>query len=121
MLHPDARIPVVFGKMTDLQPSDVLIRTSDMPVELRQTPQLVLNLDPIHAPGCACCMGRDPWADALNALFIAMMRGDRPSFDRLLAVLDGPGAARLHNLLAQDRIVAARYRAGSIRVLKDGH
>jgi len=109
-VHPDARIPVVRGTEADLRPGDLLVTVADGPKVPPQFPHLVLPA--AHAPGCSCCLGRDPWADVLAGGFIAMMKGALPRFDRVVLRADVSAAERVLNLLDQDRMLAARYRAG---------
>jgi hypothetical protein len=64
-----------------------------------------------HVPRCACCGPTPPLARALLALLGARARGEVAFFDRVLAVSDGPGLARLSSLLRENPLVAARYVA----------
>ena len=108
----DARIPVVLGSRADLGPGDLLLTMADQRAEISASGHLVLAAAPPHPIGCGCCGGRDPWAEALTGRFVAMVKGDLPRCDRVVAVLDAAAAARLMNLVTADRMLAARYRAG---------
>ena len=82
-----------------------------MPAEVVAT----AGFDPAapHPAGCACCTGRAPMAQALDALFLDRVKGRAPWFDRVVAWL--PSAERqaeMDVLLALDPVVSARFRAG---------
>jgi hypothetical protein len=109
-LHPDARIPVVRGVLADLRPGDLLVTAPDQLTRVPAFPHLVLPA--VHATGCSCCLGRDPWAEALAGQFVAMVKGFLPRFDRVILLAEASVAERVLNLLVEDRILAARYRAG---------
>jgi hypothetical protein len=108
----DARLMVRFGVLAEWQSSELLLledRAADLAVD-RALDRAVLRLPATHRIGCDCCVGRDIWAEALAACFVAMVKGDRPNFSSVLAVLDDAGAARLRRLLVEDRLLAARFR-----------
>lgn len=66
-----------------------------------------------HRFGCACCGGRSAAAEALDRLFQARVRGACAWFDRVLAILPSAEArAELAAALREDRVTAARFRAG---------
>jgi hypothetical protein len=63
-----------------------------------------------HAPGCACCVPRDPAAQALGRLFLARARGEVAWF-RSVAVLATPaGEAAVRVALADDQVSSCRFR-----------
>jgi len=105
----DQRIPVTAGSLEDRRPLDLVIVAGG-----NGTDRTIVSLpeaDP-HGFGCDCCAGREPWATILGELFAEMVRGKRPAFDRVLAVMDHSDANRLMAILAEDRLLAARYRRG---------
>ena len=70
--------------------------------------------EPAHAAGCACCGGRTPAALALDRLFQARVRGRSGWFERVLALpATAEGRAELVRALTEDRLTAARFRAGT--------
>lgn len=110
--RPDARLRVRFGVLAGWQSYELLLvedGAADL-AEDRASGRVVLRLPATHRIGCDCCVGRDIWAEALSACFVAMVKGDRPNFASVLAVLDSAGAVRLRRLLVEDRLLAARFR-----------
>jgi len=65
-----------------------------------------------HAIGCACCAPRSPAALALDALFLARVKGTVPWFDEVVALpRTAVGAAAIRAALSDDPVVTARFRA----------
>ncbi len=110
VVNSDGRVPVVLGRLEDLRPGDVLVIEAAGAWATREFVQPVVRLASAHAAGCACCAGRDPWAEALGGLFVARMRGEAARFERVLAVLEAAAGARFAAILEEDRLLAARYR-----------
>ncbi len=104
----DSRLAVRFGALAGWQNGELLLM-EDRAADLAPG-RAVLWLPRTHRIGCDCCVGRDIWAEALSACFVAMVKGDRPNFSSVLAVLDEAGAARLRRVLVEDRLLAARFR-----------
>jgi len=105
-------VPVVLGTLSDLGERDALLVVEDDLPSAAGASQPMVVLSRAHAAGCTCCKGRDVWAEALGSLFVGMVKNDRPRFDRVVAVLNTTDAARLFSVLAEDRLLAGRYRAG---------
>lgn len=67
---------------------------------------------PAHPVACSCCAGRTPLAQALDALFLARVKGQARWFNRVVALLPSPEARqRMAEALRDDSVVASRYRA----------
>ena len=64
-----------------------------------------------HFAGCACCTPQSPAAQALALLFRARATGAAPWFTTLAIRASPAGQAAIRAALAQDPMVAARYRA----------
>ncbi len=65
-----------------------------------------------HPAACTCCAGRTPLAQALDALFLARVKGQARWFTRVVALLpDAEARAALAGTLRGDSVVASRYRA----------
>jgi hypothetical protein len=67
---------------------------------------------PAHPAACTCCVGRTPLAQALDALFLARVKGETRWFCHVVALLPAEEArAALAETLRADPVVASRYRA----------
>ncbi|MBP0444133.1 hypothetical protein J8J14_05020 [Roseomonas sp. SSH11] len=65
-----------------------------------------------HPMACHCCAGRGPFAQALDALFLARVKGQSEWFSRVVALLPSMEAREaLADTLRQDAVVASRFRA----------
>jgi len=63
-----------------------------------------------HIAGCTCCSPQSPAAKALALLFRARATGAAPWFTTLAIRATPAGQAAIRAALAQDQMVAARYR-----------
>ncbi|SHI38971.1 hypothetical protein SAMN02745194_00223 [Roseomonas rosea] len=64
-----------------------------------------------HPVACTCCVGRSPLAQALDALFLARVKGQAKWFTRVVALLPAEEARiALDEALRGDSVVASRYR-----------
>lgn len=105
----DARIPVVFGLLSDLQPTDALL--TDAPDAPAGVPTARLGPEtPGHPPNCLCCVPRGEAGEALGRLFQARARAEVAFFRRVLAVVDDQAAIR--QAVLNDRLAAAWFRLG---------
>jgi len=105
----DARIPVLLdpGDMLD---AAVLIEGAAVPAGAIGTR---FDLNPVHPPGCQCCVPRGPVADALAALFTRRARGELAFFRVVRAVgLSDAGREAVLDALANDPVASARFRLG---------
>ena len=109
----DSRIPVVFATPAEAGPQDALLLDGDAAAPAGRVVGRVGSGVFAHAPGCNCCVSRSGAAAAMAALFIARSRGEVAFFPRLVVALGPAGRAAAQAALAQDRFVAARYRAVS--------
>lgn len=66
-----------------------------------------------HAPGCACCGGQSPAAEALARAFRARALGTLAWFDRLIVAASPAGEQAVRAAVQQDIIARARYVLGS--------
>jgi len=111
----DARIPVTFAAR-DAAPNAAFLIEGDRPTPANR-PAARFRLPPAqaaHPPACACCAPAGPAADALRMLFLQRARGDVPFFTSVVAILENAAAeAAVRAALADDPVVAARYRLGS--------
>ncbi|MGC1408937.1 MAG: hypothetical protein WA864_08360 [Acetobacteraceae bacterium] len=63
-----------------------------------------------HAPGCACCVPRDPAAQALGRLFLARARGEVAWFHSVAVLASPAGKAAVRVALARDQVSSRRFR-----------
>ncbi len=106
-LYVDARVPVVFGAMSDLRPDDALL--IDGEAEAPEGAIVVRLADPTtasHEQGCVCCVPRSAAGSALSGLFLARGRGDVAFFRRVLAVTPDPAAIQA---AVEDDLVASSW------------
>jgi hypothetical protein len=111
MMNPlsDDRIPVRFGAAG---PDDAALIEGDLAVSPDQ-PLARFRLIPGrlgHPFGCVCCVPRGPVADALGRLFLARACGEVRWFCAVAVLASPAGEAAVRAALAEDRIVAARFR-----------
>jgi hypothetical protein len=114
-IHPDDRIPVVFGGPADAADDDaVLIEDiGGMACPAAGTERFTAAGRSLHLPGCACCAPRDQAAEALGRLFLARARGAAPMFRRVVAATTTEaGADAVRRALREDRVASARFRLG---------
>lgn len=105
------RIPVVFGGAP--APGDAVLTEGDAPAppggyEIRFS---LPGHPDSHPIGCTCCAPRGPAAEALAAAFRDRATGKAPFFTRVLVAAVSPaGEGAVRAALAQDALVAARFR-----------
>lgn len=63
-----------------------------------------------HMPGCACCAGRSPAAQALGQIFQARATAAAPFFTELIVLASAAGQAAIRAALAEDVIARARFK-----------
>lgn len=63
-----------------------------------------------HPPGCACCVQRDPAAQALGRLFLARARGQVAWFRSVAVLATAAGEAAVRAALADDQVSSGRFR-----------
>ena len=107
--HPDGRLPVRFGQP---RPGEAALIEG---VGAAPVGRAVAHfrLSPArrgHVPGCACCVPRDPAAEALARLFIARARSEVAWFDAIAVVATPAGIAAVRAALQQDQVCASRFR-----------
>lgn len=110
----DPRLPVLFGPPELAGPQDAVLLDAGQPAP--QGVALVLRLPAgspappgfAHPNACACCVPRAALAQLLGGLFLARARGETVLFRRLVVAIAEPAELRL--ALAEDRLVAGRYR-----------
>lgn len=116
MIEPqDDRLAVVIGPAELAGPQDALLLEAEAPAAAGARAGLVVRLPALsaapgwgHAPGCACCRPRGAVAGALGRLYLARARGEVAAFARVVAALADD--TELRAALAEDRLVAGRYR-----------
>jgi hypothetical protein len=104
----DLRIPVVFGRLGEAEPKDVVLAEGDVP-------GAAVHFSPVsgHAPGCTCCRARGEAGRALAWLLHARARGEIDFFTRVIAVVTTEGArADIRAALASDPIASTCFKAG---------
>ncbi len=92
-MHIDARVPVVFGALSDAREDDALLIDGDAPAPERHV-VVRLGAEPSHVVGCVCCVPRSAAGSALAGLFLARGRGQVAFFRRVLAVTEDAAAVR---------------------------
>lgn len=108
-MRMDARLPVRFGVLADAREGDaVLLPAGAVPPAGRAV--AVLDAGPGHPGGCACCPPRNAAAQALGTLFLRRAKGEGPLFRAVLAAVGPADAAAVRAALAEDALVAGRYR-----------
>jgi len=95
-LMVDARIGVVFGRVSERQEGDILLTEG-----LASTG---------HPAVCACCTSRTAAANALGRLFTQRARGEVAFFRRVLVDTDEAGRQAVRAALQSDPVVCARFR-----------
>ena len=110
---PDMRIPVRFFPPATAGADSAWLIEGDAPapgsgpVARFRLPTARIG----HPVGCACCAPRGPVAEALSRLFLARARGEVAFFRDVLALPhDAAGAAAIRAALAQDSLLAGRFR-----------
>jgi hypothetical protein len=94
--------PVLAGEIAWLVEGDV---AAPGPIVERFT------LDPVHAPGCTCCLPRGAAARALGRLFLRRARGDVAPFTAVAVRARGAaGAAAVAAAVTSDVLARARFR-----------
>jgi hypothetical protein len=106
-LYVDARVPVVFGALSELRADDALLidGTAAAPDGVTVV-RLADPSVPMHVAGCVCCVPRSAAGAALSGLFLARGRGDVAFFRRVLAVTPEPDAIRT---AVEDDLVASSW------------
>jgi hypothetical protein len=108
-MHIDARVPVVFGALSDLRPDDAVLLDGDAPAPEGRV-VVRLGAEPSHVAGCVCCVPRSAAGSALAGLFLARGRGDVAFFRRVLAITEDEAAIR--QALDNDILASGWFRAG---------
>ncbi len=116
----DARIPVVFGCLADIEAADAVLTDG---ADAMPAGQPVARLGgsspapdhpgPIHpgpAAGCLCCLPRAAAGEALSRLFQARGRGEVAFFRRVLAIVED--AEMVRRAVLHDRLASAWFRLG---------
>jgi hypothetical protein len=108
-LYIDARVPVVFGEVSDLLADDALVLDNDMAApEGHSFVRLGAGESDAHAARCVCCVPRSAAGSALAGLFLARGRGDIAFFRRVLVVTKEPHA--IEAALVDDLLAAGWFR-----------
>ena len=110
-MPPDPRIPVRLGPLADAAPGVALLIEGEAQVPAghplaRFTP----SPTPFHPIGCACCTRRNAAAEALARLFLARARGGSWFAEVQAVTATEAGAAAVRAALAEDRLIAGRFR-----------
>ena len=105
----DARVPVVFGEISDAGPDDALLIDGD--AEAPEGRVVVrLGNEPTHVQGCVCCVPRSAAGSALAGLFLARGRGTVTFFRRVVAVTHDRAA--VVEAIENDMLASGWFRVG---------
>ena len=107
----DARVPIVFGAITEAQPDYAILIEGDAEAPAGRI-VVRLTTDPTaqHATGCVCCVTRSAAGSALAGLFLARGRGDVAYFRRVLAISADPKS--ILAAVEADMLASGWFRAG---------
>ncbi len=109
----DARLPIRFGTAEEAKrDAAFLIEGTAAAPPGRIAEHFLLPAGPTHPPGCTCCAGRSPAAQALSRLFLARARGEAPMFREIVAVASPAGQAAVRAAVKQDPLASAWFRCG---------
>jgi hypothetical protein len=105
----DARVPLVFGALSDLRPDDALVVEGDEPIP-EGVPAVRLSLESLaaHMAGCVCCVPRSAVGQALSGMFLARGRGEVAFYRRVLVITQD--AAALRAALEDDLLASSWFR-----------
>lgn len=110
-LFVDARVPVIFGQVSDAVGDDALLIEGDWVAPMdRIVVRLAADATPAHLAGCVCCVPRSAAGAALAGLFLARGRGQIAFFRRVIAVTDDPAAIRV--AIEDDALASGWFRLG---------
>lgn len=104
----DARVPVIFGQISDAGPDDALLIDGDMDAPEGRV-VVRLGTEPSHNAGCVCCVPRSAAGSALAGLFLARGRGTVTFFRRVVAVT--ADRAAVVEAIENDMLASGWFRA----------
>ncbi|MSP04361.1 MAG: hypothetical protein EXR05_03775 [Acetobacteraceae bacterium] len=112
-IAPDARIAVYLVPPADARADSAWLIQGDAPAPGAGPVARFQSSasSPGHPAGCVCCLPRGPVAEALSRLFLARARGEVAYFRLVLALPhNAAGATAIRDALAQDSLLAGRFR-----------